>query len=142
MKTTWIVVASREEVRIFSREGRGHIKLERDIGNPTARLKLQDLITDRSGAPSDNRMRRRPSYSTEESPRERAVKDFYREVCEQLDRALSKHEFADLILIAEPRLLGYLRGMLSKNLEQSVVREISKDLSAERDTDIETRLYS
>lgn len=142
MKTTWIVVASREEVRIFSREGRRHIKLERDIGNPTGRLKLQDLVSDRSGASSDNRMRRRPAYSTEESPRARALQDFYREVCEQLDRSLAKHEFSELVLIAEPRLLGYLRGMLSKNLEQSVTREIPKDLSAERDTDIEGRLSS
>lgn len=140
MKITWIVVASREEVRIFSREGRGHLKLERDIGNPSGRLKLQDLVSDRSGAPSDNRMRRRPAYSTEESPRERAVKDFYREICEQLDRALSKHHFSELILIAEPRLLGYLRGLLSKNLSDVIAREIPKDLSSERDIGIESRL--
>jgi len=140
MKTTWIVVASREEVRIFSRQGTGHIKLERDIGNPLGRLKLHDLVSDKSGAPSDNRMRRRPAYSTEESPRERALKDFYREICEQLDLSLSKHEFSDLILIAEPRLLGYVRELLSKNVRSCVSREIPKDLSAERDTDIEGRL--
>ena len=140
METTWIIVASREDVRIFSRQGHGHIQLEREIGNPTGRLKLQDLVSDRSGASSDNRMRRRPAYATEESPRERAVKDFYREVCEELDKALSKHRFNHLVFIAEPRLLGYLRGMLSKNLAQSVTREIAKDLSAEKQWDIEGRL--
>lgn len=140
METTWIVVASREEVRIFSREGRGHIRLERDIGNPSGRLKLQDIVSDRSGAPSDNRMRRRPAYSTEESPRERALKNFYREVCDELDRSLAKHRFSHLILIAEPRLLGYLRAMFSKNVANCLVREISKDLSAEKDRDIEGRL--
>ena len=140
MKTTWIMVASREEVRIFSREGSGHIKLELDIGNPLGKLKLQDLVSDKSGAPSDNRMRRRPAYSTEESPRERALKDFYREVCNQLDHALSRHDFSELVLIAEPRLLGYIRGMLSKNVRACVYKEIAKDLSAEQDKDIEGRL--
>lgn len=140
MEITWIIVASRDEVRVFSREGRGHIKLERDIGNPTGKLKLQDLVSDRSGSSSDNRMRRRLAYSTEESPRERAVKDFYREICEELDRELSKHTFSQLILIAEPRLLGYLRELLSKNLSRVVAQEIPKDLSAERDVDLEGRL--
>lgn len=133
-------MASREDVRIFSREGRGHIKLEREIGNPTGRLKLQDMVSDRSGTSSDNRMRRRLAYSTEESPRERAVKDFYREVCEQLDRSLSKHQFSELVLIAEPRLLGYLRAILSTNLSRVVLQEIPKDLSMEKDREIEGRL--
>jgi len=140
METTWIVVASREEVRIFSRAGYAHLKLERDIGNPLGRLKNQDLVSDKAGAADDNRFRGRPAYSTEESPKERALKDFYREVCDLLDHALSTHQFSSLVLIAEPRLLGYLRDMVSKNVERSVSQTIAKDLSAERDLDIESRL--
>jgi hypothetical protein len=138
--TTWIVVASREEVRIFSRVGRAHIKLERDIGNPLGRLKNQDLESDKAGAANDNRIRGRPAYSTEESAKERALKDFYREVCDQLDHACSTHEFDSLVIIAEPRLLGYLRGMFSKNVERAISETIPKDLSSERDSEIESRL--
>ncbi len=140
METTWIVVASRDEVRIFSRVGRAHLKLERDIGNPLGRLKNQDLVSDKSGAADDNRFRGRPAYSTEESPKERALKDFYREVCDLLDHARSTHQFSSLVLIAEPRLLGYLRDMVSKNVERAVAQTIAKDLSAERDLEIESRL--
>lgn len=140
METTWIVVASRDEVRIFSRVGRAHLKLERDIGNPLGRLKNQDLESDKAGAANDNRFRGRPAYSTEESAKERALKDFYREVCDQLDHALSTQQFSSLILIAEPRLLGYLRGIVSKNVERAIAHTIAKDLSAERDSDIESRL--
>ena len=140
METTWIIVASRDEVRIFSRVGRGHIKLERDIGNPLGRLKNQDLKSDKAGAANDNRIWGRPAYSTEESAKERALKDFYREVCDQVDHALSSHKFERLVLIAEPRLLGYIRGMLSKNVERSVTQTIPKDLSAERVQEIESRL--
>lgn len=140
METTWILVASRDEVRIFSRIGRGHIKLERDIGNPLGRLKNQDLESDKAGAANDNRIWGRPAYSSEESAKERALKDFYREVCSQIDHALSLHHFDRLVLIAEPRLLGYLRGLLSKNVERAVTRTIAKDLSGERDGEIESRL--
>lgn len=140
METTWIMVASRDEVRIFSRMGRGHIKLERDIGNPLGRLKNQDLESDKAGAANDNRIWGRPAYSSEESAKERALKDFYREVCEQIDHALSTHQFERLVLIAEPRLLGYIRGMLSKNVERAVTHTIPKDLSAEREGQIEARL--
>ena len=140
METTWIMVASRDEVRIFSREGRGHIKLERDIGNPLGRLKNQDLESDKAGAANDNRIWGRPAYSSEESAKERALKDFYREVCEQIDNALSTHQFERLVLIAEPRLLGYIRGILSKNVERAVTHTIPKDLSAEREGGIEARL--
>ena len=140
METTWIMVASRDEVRIFSRVGRGPLKLERDIGNPLGRLKEQDLESDKAGAANDNRIWGRPAYSTEESAKERALKDFYREVCGQVDHALSTHQFAHLVLIAEPRLLGYIRGILSKNVERAVSQTIPKDLSAERDQEIESRL--
>lgn len=140
METTWIVVASRDEVRIFSRKGRDHLILEKDIGNPLGRLKESDLGTDKQGASNDNRMRARPSYSTEESARERALKDFYREVGDQLDHALSTHHFSKLVLIAEPRLLGYIRGILSKNVRRVISHEIPKDLSMERDVEIEQRL--
>jgi protein required for attachment to host cells len=140
MKMVWIMVASRDEVRIFSRVGLGHLKLERDIGNPLGRLKNQDLDSDKAGAANDNRIWGRPAYSTEEPAKERALKDFYREVCDQIDRALSTHQFTELVLIAEPRLLGYIRGLLSKNVERSIVHTIPKDLSAERDQEIESRL--
>lgn len=140
METTWVVVASRDETRIFSRIGRGHLKLERDIGNPLGRLKNQDLESDKAGAANDNRFQGRPAYSTEESAKERALKDFYREVCDQLDHACSTHQFDKLVLIAEPRLLGYVRGMLSKNVERAISQTIPKDLSSERDSEIESRL--
>jgi protein required for attachment to host cells len=140
METTWILVASRDEVRIFSRIGRGHIKLERDIGNPLGRLKNQDLESDKAGAANDNRIWGRPAYSLEEPAKERALKDFYREVCHQIDHSLSLHHFDRLVLVAEPRLLGYIRGLLSKNVERVVTQTIAKDLSAEREREIEARL--
>ena len=46
MLTTWAVIASRDQVRIFSREGLGKLRLEYEVGNPAGRLKNQDIQSD------------------------------------------------------------------------------------------------
>ena len=88
MDTTWIVVASRDEVRIFERKGKKDLTLVTDIGNPEGKLHPRDLVSDKAGTSSDNRMRRRLAYSTEQSPKERSLINFYREIGDQIDLAL------------------------------------------------------
>lgn len=140
MNTTWILVASREEARLFSRRGKGFLKLERDIGNPLGRLKSHDLVSDKAGASNDNRKPGRHAYSTQESPRDRALKDFYREVIAQVEHALETQAFDNLVLIAEPRLLGLIRDLLPNQLRRRVSEEISKDLSFEKPEQLAQRL--
>lgn len=140
MENTWIVVASREEVRIFNRIGKGSLQLLRDVGNPLGRLKLQDLVTDRSGSAGDNRKPGRLAYSTEESPRDRALKDFYREIGDMLEHSANTQEYDALILIAEPRLLGMLRGILPSAVKRLITEEIHKDLSFADEEELIERL--
>ncbi len=140
MDRTWVIVASRDEVRVFERSGIQPLKLLNDIGNPEGRLRPSDLASDKAGAPADNRFRGRPAYSTEQSKKERSLINFYDEICDQLDLALSQHRFERLILIAEPRLLGILRDLLPTSLRRCVVQEIQKDLSFATQTQIEERL--
>jgi protein required for attachment to host cells len=141
MNTTWIVVASRDEVRIFSREGKGPLTLINDIGNPLGRAHARDLVTDKAGCSNDNRKPGRPAYSTEESPRDRVLRDFYREVCDHLEHDLDIHLYQHLVLIAEPRLLGIVRELLSPKVKKVITEEISKDLSYENPADILERLW-
>lgn len=140
MKTEWILVASREEARIFSRRGVGPLTLLCDLGNPTGVLKLQDLESDSPGRSTDNRMHARHPYSTEESSKERALRTFYREVIDRLERGLFEHQFDALTLIAEPRLLGTIRALVPGGLRTTIHREIAKDLSYEGDKQILARL--
>ena len=142
MDTTWIVVASREETRVFSRTGKGALSLVWDVGNPLGRLKLQDLVSDRSGAAGDNRKPGRLAYSTEESPRDRALKDFYREIAARLERSAEAREYEHLILIAEPRLLGMLRGILPSSVKRAISEEIHKDLSFADERELTERLQA
>jgi len=140
MKKEWILVASREEVKFFRRRGASDIELLRDMGNPLGLAREQDLVTDKPGRATDNRMRARHSYSTEQSFRERALIDFYRDVIDILDRSLLTHEFEALTIIAEPHLLGIIRGLLPTRVARVVKREIRKDLSYAEAPEIAQRI--
>jgi protein required for attachment to host cells len=140
MKIEWILVASREEARIFSRSGVGPLTLVCDLGNPTGALKLQDLESDSPGRSTDNRMHARHSYSTQESSKERAIRSFYREVIDRLERGFFEHHFDNVTLIAEPKLLGIIRALVPDSLKTTIHREIAKDLSYEGDKQILARL--
>jgi len=140
MKQEWIVVASREEVKIFKRQGAEGIELIRDIGNPLGTAREQHFVTDKPGRATDNRMRARHAYSTEQSYRERAMIEFYRDIVAILDKSLLECEFETLTLIAEPRLLGIIRDLLPARIKRVIKREIRKDLSYAEPPEIADRL--
>jgi protein required for attachment to host cells len=130
MSTTWILVASRDEVRVFSRQGTGRaLTLEIDIGNPSGRLKNSDIDSDRAGRSTDNRMHARHAYSSEVSPRDHLLHGFYTEILTTLRLAYLQQRFDDLILVAEPRLLGVIRERLPEILRPVITREVPRDLS-------------
>lgn len=141
MNERWILVASREEARIFSLTAERDLVLIADIGNPTARLKLQDLESDTPGRVSDNRMRARYPLRSEETSVERLLRDFYREVFDFLEKKFFAHEFSHLTCIAEPRLLGILRRLYPSALERIKPDEIPKDLSFEPPPNIAKYLH-
>lgn len=140
MKSEWIIVASREEVRIFAREGISPLRLIRDIGNPEGTLRTQDLESDKPGRAIDNRMRARYPYSTQESARVRSLRNFYRDIIDLVQRGMFDHEFESITLIAEPKLLGIIRELLPTNLRHLVRQEIQKDLSYEEPDQILARI--
>jgi protein required for attachment to host cells len=140
MREEWILVASREEARIFQKKGIAPLKLLIDLGNPSAMLRPHDIESDKPGRATDNRMRARHTYSSQESPTERAIRTFYREVVDRLERGAYAHEYDELTLIAEPRLLGIIRELLPDTVRVKVTREIAKDLSYEDALEIQSRL--
>jgi protein required for attachment to host cells len=143
IKTDWIVVASRDQVRIFSKKQGPHpLELITEIGNPSGRLRLKDLESDKPGRASDNRMHARHAYSKEEDAITRSTRDFYRQIVDLLVRGAEMRRFSQLNLIAEPRLLGFLRQMLPESLQRAINHEIAKDLSYEKAGDIKARLES
>lgn len=140
MLTTWVVIASRDQVRVFSRQGLGKLSLELELGNASGRLRNGEIESDKHGASTDNRFRAQHAYSTEEQARDRLLKDFYREVMHRLEHDFTARRIDRLVIAAEPRLLGILRELLPPSLERALTQEIRKDLWHERGEEIGDRL--
>ena len=141
MERTWIVVASHSQAHVFCRLGnRAEVEEVFAVGNPSGRAKNAELVSGPPGRSTDNRMRGRHSYSNEETPKEHVVLVFYRELMARLDLAYSQHQYTRLELVAEPHLLGILRGLLSEQLRRIVTHEIHKDIAHERADEIAARL--
>ncbi len=141
MQPTWIIVASRDEVRLFEMLRPDEALREvLDLGNVSGKLKNIDIDSDAPGRASDNRMRARHAYSTEQEPRERLLENFYRDLLRNIDTAFSQHKFSHLVLVAEPRLLGLMRSLLSEQLSRVVRAEIPKDIAYEGSREIQARV--
>lgn len=141
METTWIVVASRDEVRVFEMlRPDDELREVLGLGNASGTLKNIDIDSDAPGRASDNRMRARHAYSSEQEPRERLLQNFYRDFLRSMDTSLSQHRFSRLVLVAEPRLLGLMRSLLSEQLSRAVRAEIPKDVTYEGSREIQARV--
>jgi len=141
MEALWIVVASRDEVRIFeAHTPQLEFNEVMDLGNPSGVLKNIDLESDKPGRSSDNRMRARHAYCTQQESRTRLLQNFYRELARQIDIAFSQQRFSQLVLVAEPRLLGIIRPLLSEQLQRVVRLELRKDITFESSEEIEERV--
>lgn len=63
-------------------------------------------------------------------------------ICEYLGRLMADpSEYEELILVAEPRMLGCVREHLSKNLANKITKEIHKDLVNEKKDFIENAVF-
>lgn len=141
MEVTWIIVGSRDEVRILEMH-RPDEELREilDLGNPSGVLKNKDITSDEPGRAFGNMRPGRHAYSSEQEPRERLLQNFYRDLIRRVDTAFSLHRFSRLVLVAEPHLLGIIRSLLTEQLSRVVHAEVHKDVSYEGSREIGERV--
>jgi protein required for attachment to host cells len=65
---------------------------------------------------------------------------FARHLCDKLEKARAENRFGKLVLVAEPRLLGELRGALDKPTAALVSATLDKDLAGVDNRDIPKHL--
>jgi len=131
MPLTWVVVADASRARFL--HFKGHVSgLEEihDMVNPEARLKSQDLVTDKHGTTSDRKGVGTPQMGDNAEAAHQVERAFANEVAKELGRMARDSGVKALHLIAPPRFLGDLRKQLDKNTSTLVKNEINKDISA------------
>jgi protein required for attachment to host cells len=125
---TYIVACSGAEARIFFSERRfGNWSQLEVLENPGATLREQDRNSDRPGRAFDSFGKGRHAMSQEESGREHELQHFAGDISHYLSKAHTAGQFRQLVLIAEPTVLGFVRRKLSAPLKRSLSFEVPKN---------------
>ncbi len=120
MTTTRVLVAHDAGARIFDQRGpgKGLIELSSILFEDGRRSNI-DINADRAG---------RGGYETHDDAHKHAVHHFARTLVDDLTSAHHRGEFQQLILVAPPRFLGFLRESLGTQLKRTIIGTIAKDL--------------
>jgi protein required for attachment to host cells len=130
VKRTWILVAHRAGASIYESRGPGSaITGIATLENPSGRLKIGDVDSDRPGRAFDRVGGGRHAMSVEDSPLDRIELAFVTELVERLERGRNEHAFERLVLVAPPKMLGRLKAALSAPLSALLLGAASKDLA-------------
>lgn len=129
--TTWIVAADEHRARIFEADSpRDQFREIEAFLNPEARLREQDLNTDAKGRYSGKRgLANGSAAEPDDSAVQHKTKLFSKSVSDYLNKARIERRYDQLALIAFPKFLGMLRQDMSKEVQQLVTKEISKNIS-------------
>jgi protein required for attachment to host cells len=129
-KVTWILIADGAHARILEHGGPGKgltpvkgLKFEQEP------LKNQEIVTDRQGRSFSSTGPGRSAYEPDLSPVDQREQQFVERMAERLEEHRRNGDFDRLIIAADPTSLGTIRAKLSKQVQETVVAELPKDLT-------------
>ncbi len=129
-KTIWITVADGARARFFrSNPGGTRIEPALDVELVADRRPSREIDADRPGRTKDRMAQGRHALEPEVDAHEHARQAFAREIAEVLDEHRKQNDFDELVIIAPPKMLGYLREAMPEPLKKLVRREVDKDLT-------------
>lgn len=134
--TDLIVVADRTEARLYSTDEMDGVKRLVELAHlshPSGRLRPREIASDRAGrvfaraktgqGPASTR---RGGTDGEADPREADLERFVRNLL-ALVTVEQRRLKGGVVLVAGPRLLGVMRGLLPAALARAVTRQVRKD---------------
>jgi protein required for attachment to host cells len=126
-KTTWMVVADGARGRVFLVD-RGELRPALDHDFVADMTPSHERWADRAGR-MDESHGSGGSHMEAPDPKEHAKQKLSKDIADALEHARTTNAVDELILVAPPKFLGYLRGELTPACRQLVKAEHGKDLS-------------
>jgi len=128
MMLTWVVIAHRSGARVL--EHKGHtLRLVAELSNSAGRKKDREILSERPGRTQDRHGHGHHALGLEGSAHDHVALNFAREIAALLSTGRNDQRFGRLVLVAEPRFLGMLRGELDHVTGSMVSGTLSKDLA-------------
>lgn len=125
MKKIWILAADRVRARLFENQGvEGAVVEIASFVNPEGRLPTGSRGDSRPPRSFESVGAARHAIEPHTTPAEKVRERFARQLRDALEAGRVENRFDHLVLIAPPRFLGALRGVMGKNLSRHIIKEI------------------
>ena len=131
MNNTWLLVADRARARLFDypRAADGLVELQ-DFINPDGHKLGRDAQRGPLPRAQESTSAMRHAIEPRTSPEDKSSDRFARELGDALERGRVDHRYERLVLVAPPEFLGNLHRTLGKQVQNCIVAEVDKDLTA------------
>jgi protein required for attachment to host cells len=126
---TWIVVADGTTATVFEHSRPGTLQPVPGLRFEEEALKARDISADRPGRSFSSASPRRSAMSEPTDPVALNERRFVERLAERLEQERQKGRFERLVIAAAPAALGDMRPALSKQLRDTVIAELPKDLT-------------
>lgn len=141
MNAIQIAVADRGRARIYEcAEGGTRLRLLAELDNPGLARHERDLVEPRPGRVYNRSAGRPQQFAAGASPREAAARRFARTLARRVGGRMTERDHDALILVAEPRFLGFVRHDLSKAAARRLAAVVPRDCGHEPTAVLERRL--
>lgn len=138
VKTRWYVVANRVEAVLYRDRPEHPFEFVERLSNPKGRLTEAELDSDRPGrsfssAPGSTV---RHGLDQRHVHHEQAAVQFAHHIGQVLWHALLDHQFARLVIVAEPHFLGLIRQSLPEQVTRLIEHEIPREFHEGSDAEL------
>lgn len=138
---TLVLVADSARARLFAAHRSRPWELMQTFDHPRGAARGRDILTDRPGRVHQSTADgRRSSADPKTSPHEVEAEAFARQLAAALEVAVAARHPQRVVLVAPPRFLGHLRGVLGKPVSALLGPGLDENLSAVADRDLPQRL--
>jgi len=139
--TTWFVIADGARARFFLNNGSGSgLKAAVSADLISGNLPSRDMGSDRAGRSSDHTGSMRHTMDSKSDPHVQSEKNLAEEIATLLDNYRKKKAYDALVVVAAPKMLGYIRAAISDDTKGMISCEFDKDLTKVSHQDLPGRL--
>jgi len=142
-KTFWVLVADSGQARVLKYQPAGYgLEQLEAIESPARHDRTRDLKSDTFGRTYNARGPARHSLKGRTDAHEHMEQEFVRLLAGKLAKAARGSDYDELIVIADPRTLGRLRGFVSDAEASRVSHQLNVNLTSASLEDLERRIHS
>jgi len=136
-KNTWIVITDGARSRILLNTGPGKgVEEVPDTDIRAPHPKSREISNDRPGRSFESADGSRHGYQSPTDPAEKNETDFVKKLAKFLDQSLADEKYDRVIIAADPKSLGHIRGFLTKAVQAQLLGDLAKDLTKISNADI------